>query len=122
LDVSKSILKDIRESVGLLPEDTSFDADLLLHINSSIATLNQNGVGSFIMVKDESSTWADLRDNTQIKGNIYFQMVPLYISLSTKLLFDPPPPSSVEFHSRKIEEQLWRLRIAYEKPYTIPTE
>lgn len=117
MDETKSVLKDIREAVGLSSDNSDFDTDLLMHINSSIGKLNQNGVGKYVLIKDETQTWEDLIDSSQIGNHEYFQMVPLYISLSTKLLFDPPPPSSVEYHSRNIDELLWRLKIAYENPF-----
>lgn len=114
MDLNKSILEEIREAVGLSSTDTDFDIDLLQHINASIAKLNQNGIGKFIVVEDITTTWADLQDPTQTAGNLYFQSVPLFITLSTKLLFDPPPPSSVQYHFNNAQEILWRLKIAYE--------
>ena len=114
MDLTVSILKDIRESVVGVEDNTEFDGDLIPYINSAISTLNQVGVGHFIFVKNEDQTWGDFMDDTQIEGNQYFQMANLYISLSTKLLFDPPPPSNVQYHSNRIEELLWRLKTAYE--------
>ena len=114
MNLSKSILEDIRESVGLGRTTVDFDTDLLLHINSSIGKLNQNGVGKFLVVNDDKATWGDFIDESQTEGNKYSQMIPLFIALNTKLLFDPPPPSSVEFHTRSVDEILWRLKVAYE--------
>lgn len=114
MNVDNSILKDIREAVGLARDSADFDTELLMHINSNISKLNQNGVGKFLIVKDDTSPWTDLQDSTQTEGNKYFQMVPLFIALSTKLLFDPPPPSSVQYHSQNAEQLLGRLKIAYE--------
>ncbi len=85
-----------------------------MHINASIVKLNQNGVGNLLIVTNEESTWNDLIDPTQVKGNKSFPAVPLYIQLNTKLLFDPPPPSTVQYYSGNAEEILWRLRTAYE--------
>lgn len=110
----ESILKGVRESVVGTSDNTEFDKELIPHINSAISRLNQNGVGNFIFVKDESQKWGDLKDHSQVEGNNFFQMVPLFVILSTQLLFDPPPPSNVEYHSRNAEEILWRLKIAYE--------
>lgn len=121
VDVNKSILQDIRESVGLESTVADFDTELLMHINSAIGKLNQNGVGNFIVVENDTSTWGDLQDPTQTEGNKYFQMIPLFITLSTKLLFDPPPPSSVQYHASNIDQILWRLKIAYEEPYVVTT-
>jgi hypothetical protein len=114
LELTNSILKDVRVAVGLSEDATDFDTDLTMNINSTIAKLNQNGVGRFVVVNDTSTTWADLQDPLQVEGNLYFGMVPLLITLSTKLVFDPPPPSTVEYHSQLVEQLLWRLKISYE--------
>lgn len=118
MDVTKSILKDIREAVGLSSDSTDFDTDLLMHINSAISELNQNGVGIPLIVDGESQKWLDLQDPLKIEANQYFQMVPLFITLSTKIIFDPPPPSTVEYYSSNIRKLLWRLKLAYEEPKT----
>lgn len=110
-----SILVRVRTSVVGVEDNTEFDAELIPHINNAISKLNQNGVGNFLMVENDKQTWGDLKDETQIKGNDYFPMIPMFVILSTKMLFDPPPPSSVEYHSNSINETLWRLKIAYEE-------
>jgi hypothetical protein len=114
LDINKSILEDVRVAVGLSDTTTDFDTDLLMHINGAIGKLNQNGVGKFIIVEDSTLTWGDLQDPLQTEGNKYFNIVPLFVALSTKLIFDPPPPSSVEYHANHIDQLLWRLKVAYE--------
>lgn len=120
MDVTKSILKDIRETMGLTSTVTDFDTELLQHINSAVGKLNQNGVGNFLVIEGEETTWGDLKDETQVEGNKYFQLIPLFITLSTKLLFDPPPPSNVQYHESNAKELLWRLKFAYEEPYVEP--
>jgi hypothetical protein len=121
LDVNNSILQDVRLAVGLDATTSDFDTELLMHINSALGTLNQNGVGNFLVVMNEELTWNDLQNPSQTEGNKYFHMVPLFVALSTKLLFDPPPPSTVEQYVRNIDQALWRLKIAYEEPYVAPT-
>lgn len=120
MDLTKSILKDIREAVGLSSDSTEFDTELLMHINSSIGKLNQNGVGAFLVVQNEESKWSDLQDPSQVEGNKFFQLIPLFMTLSTKLLFDPPPPSSVQYYADNVNQHLWRLKLAYEQPYVAP--
>lgn len=110
----ESILEHIRGTVAGSSDNSDFDTELLQHINSSIAILNQNGIGKPITVKGVDEKWSDLRDETQIDGNLYFNMVPLYVTLNTQLLFDPPPPSNVQYHKDSSSELLWRLRTAYE--------
>lgn len=121
LDVNNSILQDIRIAVGLAADTVDFDTDLLMHINGAIGKLNQNGVGNFLVVDNDQQKWIDLQDATQVEGNKYFQMIPLFIAISTKLLFDPPPPSSVQYHAQNADQILWRLKVAYEQPYVAPT-
>jgi hypothetical protein len=121
LDVNKSILQDIRTAVGLDATNTDFDTELLIHINSAIGRLNQNGIGNFLVVDNDKQAWIELQNPDQTVGNQYFQMVPSFVQLSTKLLFDPPPPSSVQYYASNADQILWRLKIAYEEPYVPPT-
>jgi hypothetical protein len=84
--------------------------------------LNQNGIGKAIVITDDTSTWEDIQDPDQSDGNEYFKTVPLFISLSTKVLFDPPPPSAVSLFQSSIDQILWRLKISYEEPYTTTSD
>lgn len=120
MDVNNSILQDVRTAVGLSSDTVDFDTDLLMHINSAIGELNQNGIGNFLVIENDQQKWVDLQNPLQTEGNKYFQMIPLFITLSTKLLFDPPPPSSVQYHASNANQILWRLKIAYEEPYVAP--
>lgn len=116
MELTNSILEDVRVGVGLEKLTTDFDTELLMHINSAISVLSQNGVNSTLIVNDDSKTWNDLQDPLQIEGNKSFHMIPLFITLSTKQIFDPPPPSTIEYYSRSIDQLLWRLKVAYEEP------
>ncbi len=116
MDVTKSILADVREGVGLSSDTTNFDVELLMHINNAIGRLSQNGVGNPIVVRDDTTTWNDLMNPEQVEGNKLFHMVPLFVTLSTKIIFDPPPPSAVPIYTNNLDESLWRLKAAYETP------
>ena len=85
LDLDEKILTHTKEVIGLSADDTSFDRDILTHINGSVGDLNQNGVGNLITVTKET-TWRELQNPEQEKANDYFKMVPLYIALNTKHL------------------------------------
>lgn len=110
----ESILEMVRASVIGIADNEEFDRELIPHINSALVKLNQNGIGKPIFVNSDSATWGEFRDDSQVEGNKSFSMAPLFVILSTKLLFDPPPPSNVEYHSSSANELLWRLKIAYE--------
>lgn len=119
MELTDTILGDIREAIGLSSEPSPFDRDLLMHINAAIGTLQQNGIGLPIVITADT-TWTEFRDPTQTYGNQFFQMVPLFVTLSTKIIFDPPPPSSVQYHQSSVDQLLWRLKLAYEEPYVAP--
>lgn len=114
MKLSDSILNDTRESLGLSISDSGFNKEIIPHINSAISKLNQNGIGKYLVVDGDTQKWGDLQDPDQMEGNKHFASIPLFIALSTKLLFDPPPPSSVEYHAANVNEILWRLKVAYE--------
>lgn len=109
-----SILQSVREYVVGTSDNEEFDKELISHINSALGKLNQAGIGKFLVLEDEEQTWDDLIDPEQEEGNKFFKLVPQFINLDTQLLFDPPPPSNVEYHSNSSKELLWRLKIAYE--------
>jgi len=120
LKLTNSVLEDVRETVGLTRDTSDFDGELLLHINSSLVILRQNGIGSIVSIEDTTTTWSDVQDPLQIEGNKFFDLVPLFINLNVKMLFDSPPPSTIEYYSKTIDQTLWRLKVAYED-FTIPT-
>lgn len=81
-----SILKDIKKVLGLAAEDTSFDADIFMHINSAFFKLEQLAVISEpFNISDETTTWSDAlgEDETRLSA------VKSYIYLYVKYLFDP---------------------------------
>lgn len=114
MNLDNSILVDVREALGLPPTTSDFDKELIPHINAAIGKLNQNGIGNYLVVTGAEQKWKDLKNLSQIDGNNYFSSVPLFINISTKILFDPPPPSSVQYHATIASELLWRLKVAYE--------
>lgn len=111
---STSVLKSVRGAMGLGPDNEAFDHELILHVNAAFADLNQNGIISETMVQDEKDSWADFSKESE-ELNVMFEQVKLYVYLKTKLLFDPPPPSTGEYMNERINELLWRLRETYDK-------
>lgn len=121
MDETKSILKDVRASVGLTEDTTDFDSELIMYINTALITLNQNGVGRLVTIVDDTTTWSEFKEPTQILGNANFSLVPSFVMLSTKVIFDPPPPSAVDHFNRMVDSILWRLKVGYEADLVVTT-
>ena len=102
----ESILISIKKLLGLMPEYTYFDDDIIVHINTAFAALNQLGVGpaeGFIIV-DENSEWGDVTTEKNLS------MIKSYIYLKVRTLFDPPTSSVLmESINRNIAELEWRI-------------
>lgn len=108
----KSILDSTKKMLSIAPTDTSFDDDILMHINGVFATLHQLGVGpdEGFMIEDKSSEW----ESFILNGPILNQ-VKLYMFLQIKIIFDPPPSSfALEALKSQAEEKGWRLNVMAE--------
>ena len=106
-----SILNSIKKLVGMDEEETDFDGDIILHINSAFAILNQLGVGptTIFAIFDKDATWDDFIDDDTININ----HIKTYIGLKVKLWFDPPTNSSViKAMEEQIRELEWRLNVS----------
>lgn len=106
-----SILTSIKKLLGLNADDKSFDTDIIIHINTALATLNQLGVGkkAGFAISDESATWKSLfGDNLTLIG-----FIKNYVYLKVRLVFDPPTNSfAVESIKQSISEYEWRINSA----------
>ena len=74
-EVSNSILETVNRALGLPTTETAFDSEVILHINSALMTVYQNGVGNPIVVKDYSQSWDEVKDDAQVEGNKVFEFV-----------------------------------------------
>lgn len=114
--MEESILTSIKKLLGIEESDTSFDVDILIHINSTLAFLNQLGIGpdAGIFVSDKSTTWAAI-----LGENKFLVPAKSYVFLKVKLLFDPPLSSAaIESINKLIAEFEWRLTVLVETPNT----
>lgn len=107
-----SILNSIKKLLGLTEEQTNFDTDIVIHINSVFMILNQLGVGpkECFAIYDANDTWGDF-----IQNDVSYEALKSYIYFKVKLLFDPPLSSSVlSSMERMISEFEWRLNVQAE--------
>lgn len=86
-----SILNTIKQMLGLGIEESPFDPELIVHINSGIALLNQLGVGEDgYYIDSNRGTWYEF-----IPDIDYFSHVKQYLYLYVRTIWDPPSSSSV---------------------------
>ncbi len=107
-----SILTSIKKLLGITKECDHFDADIIMHINSVLMTLEQLGVGPVggFRITGPDETWKQL-----IPPDMALEDVKSYIFIKVKLLFDPPMSSAVlESMTRMAAEFEWRINVAAE--------
>lgn len=105
-----SILDSIKKLLGPTETYTYFDPDIILHINTVFAVLNQLGVGpqNGFMITGSSETWSDYLSDAKL-----LELVKTYVYLKVKLIFDPPLGSSaMDAVKSLIDEMEWRIIVA----------
>jgi len=118
---SASILTSTKKTLGIAPDNTDFDTDILMHINAQLASLNQIGIGpdAGLMIEDDSITWADfMGDDPRLN------LAQQYVFLRVRVVFDPPTSSwhAINSINSMIDELYWRLSIKREgESWTDPT-
>ena len=104
----ESILASIKKLLGVSEDDSYWDQDIIMHINSVFSILTDLGVGPSegFRIEDDLATWNDF-----IGTNINYECVKSYMYLKVKLLFDTSTTSSavIESINRMINEYEWRL-------------
>lgn len=101
-----SILDSIKKLLGVNPEYTAFDPDIIMHINTVFVILNQLNIGPSegFFIEGSTEAWDDYM--TSINEG----MIRSYIYLKVRLMFDPPTSSAlIESIKATIAELEWRL-------------
>lgn len=109
----ESVLTSIKKMLGITEEYEHFDADIIMHINSTFMTLNQLGIGpkNPASIIDKEDTWAGVLGDIQ---NI--EAVKTYVYLKVRMIFDNSTLSGsvIEAMNRQITELEWRLNVQAE--------
>ena len=107
--MNEKILDSVKTICNIALDDTSFDNDLILYINSALMVVMQewHGMDHAFRIQTSNETWADLlgaeEDNEGVKE---------LIGLKVKLMFDPPTSQAVmQAISDQIKELEWRMYI-----------
>lgn len=107
--MTDSILNGTKKILGLDPDYTAFDHDVITHINTALGTLNQLGIGPIngFMIDDDEATWDDF-----LAGDPRLNGVRTYVYLRVRLLFDPPNTSfAITAMQEQVKELEWRLNV-----------
>lgn len=107
--MNNNILASVKKMNNILEDDTSFDQELIMHINSALMIVMQewHGMDHAFRVEDGTETWTDLLgEDTDYEG------VKELIGLKVKLMFDPPSNSAVlQAMNDQIRDLEWRMFI-----------
>lgn len=109
----ESILTSIKKMLGYEEDDTGYDDEIIMHINSVLMDLQQLGVGpsAGFEIEDDVALWEDfITDMKKFSG------VKTYIFMRVKLIFDSSTMSSalIESYSKQCDRFEWRLNHAAE--------
>ena len=107
-----NILSSIKKLLGIPTEETAFDSDIIMHINSVFMILNQLGIGptDSFTISDDYALWSDFIPDGQ-----NLELVKSYMYMKVRLMFDPPSSSAVlSAMEKSISEFEWRLNVQAE--------
>ena len=115
--MNESILNSIKKLLGIMPEYTDFDPDVMFFINTVFPILRQLGCGpkeGFTITGSETKWSEYLEDDKNLES------VKLFIYLKVKLGFDPPAASAhMEAYKETIKELEWRIKEECEFDFSI---
>ena len=103
-----SILLTVKKGIGIDPSYEAFDPDIIMHINSVLFILTQEGIGpkEGFNITGQDETWEDFLGESNTK----LSAVQSYVTLKTRLLFDPPQSGTLNDQITKLISELeWRL-------------
>ena len=107
--MNDSILNTIKRMLGITEEQTDFDTDIIIHINTVINILHQLGVfnseSEVYSIEGPKEKWSDFLSDIN-----KFNMVKSYMYMKVRLMFDPPLNSTfVSSIEKQIAELEFRL-------------
>lgn len=108
-----SILLSVKKILGLAPDYTVFDHDIVTHINTAFSILTQLGIGppNGFMIEDAEPVWFDF-----VEDDMQLNSVKTYVYLKVRQLFDPPQTSYlIAAMERQIQELEVRMNIYREE-------
>lgn len=104
--MEQSILNTIKQMLGITTEQTDFDLDIIVDINTALNILHQLGIGkTWLHIEGTTEKWSDITEDIS-KCN----MIKTWMYFKVKLMFDPPLNSTtVSAIERQIQELEFRI-------------
>lgn len=105
---SNSILNSVKKDLGIVPEYTHFDPDIIMDINTAFSILTQLGVGpkAGFSITDDKAVWTDFITDGRL------EIVKTYVAKKTKQMFDPPSTGPLsEALNKVLNEMEWRINV-----------
>lgn len=118
--LTDSILNTVKHMLGIEPEYTHFDTDIIVDINTAINVLTQIGAApDNYYITGANETFGDMLGDDLTQA----EMVKTYLYLKTKLMFDPPLSGSVSgIIEKQIAELEWRLNVQLDHEEETPND
>ena len=110
-DMNNSILDSIKKNLGIVPEYTAFDDQIILDINAAFSTLHQLGFGpdEGFEITGIDEFWSDIIEEPR------FNFVKSYVCMKVRVMFDPPTSSyALDALNKQIAEYEWRIKSEIE--------
>ena len=105
--MSDSVLSSTKQMLGISPEDTSFDVNVIMSINTALTILMDLGLTEVEdqIITSDKMTWDEL-----LGGRTDIEYVKTYIYQKVKMIFDPPTSTAaIDAMQRSISELEWRI-------------
>lgn len=102
-----SVLLSTKQMLGISPEDTSFDVNVIMSINTALTILMDLGLTE---VEDQIVTSDDMTWDELLGERTDIEYVKTYVYQKVKMIFDPPTSTAaIDAMQRSISELEWRI-------------
>lgn len=102
-----SVLLSTKQMLGISPEDTSFDVNVIMSINTALTILMDLGLTE---VEDQIVTGDDMTWDELLGERTDIEYVKTYVYQKVKMIFDPPTSTAaIDAMQRSISELEWRI-------------
>ena len=102
----ESILLSIKKYLGIAADDSYYDEELVMIINSVFNTLTDMGLGPTegFEITNSDAKWTDILLDDKLLNR-----VKTYVDLRTKIIFDPPSSTVLAAYKEEIAQLEWRI-------------